>query len=56
LRFRHCRSLLVGNGIGFRPLGKVVHSDRGVSVSLVAPWDWPCYMTAILSNGAPTLY
>jgi hypothetical protein len=37
-RFRHYRSLLVGNGVGFWPLGKIVHSDQEVSVSLVTLW------------------
>jgi hypothetical protein len=34
----HCPSLLIGNGIGFRPL------DEEVSVSLMAPWEGPCYI------------
>jgi hypothetical protein len=43
-RFRHCRSLLVGNDVGFGLLGKVVHSDQEVSVSFVALWEGPCYI------------
>jgi hypothetical protein len=42
--FRQFRSLLIENGIGFRALGKIVHSDQEVSVSLVAPWERPCYI------------
>jgi hypothetical protein len=33
---------LIGNGVGFRPLGKVVHSDQEVSVSLAALWEGLC--------------
>jgi hypothetical protein len=35
---------LIGNGVGFRPLGKIVHNDLEVSVSLVTPWEGPCYV------------
>jgi hypothetical protein len=35
---------LIGNGVGFRSLGKTVHGDQEVSVSLVAPWEGPCYI------------
>jgi hypothetical protein len=35
---------LVGNGIGFRQLGKRVHSDHEILVSLVAPWERLCYI------------
>jgi hypothetical protein len=42
--YRHRRSLLVGNGVGFRPRGKIVHRDQKVSVSLVALWEGPCYI------------
>jgi hypothetical protein len=47
-RFRHCQSPLIGNGVGFRPLDKIVHSDQEVSVSLVARWEGLCYI-----NGYP---
>jgi hypothetical protein len=43
-RFHHCRSLLVGNGVGFCSLGKTVHSDREVSVSLLSQWEVPCHI------------
>jgi hypothetical protein len=32
---------LVGNGVGFRPLSKIIHSDQEVSVPLVASWKGP---------------
>jgi hypothetical protein len=35
--FRHHRGFLVGNGVGFRPLSKIIHSDQEVSIPLVAP-------------------
>jgi hypothetical protein len=54
--FHHCRSLLTGNGVGFRPLGKIVHSDQDVLVSLVASWEGPCYIDGYPFEQAPTLY
>jgi hypothetical protein len=42
--FRHCRSLLAGNGVGFRPFGIIVKCGQEVSVSLVAPWEGPSYI------------
>jgi hypothetical protein len=55
-RFLCCRSLLVGNGAGFQPLYKIVHTDKEVLASLVTSWEGPCSLIAILSNGDPTLY
>jgi hypothetical protein len=45
-RFCHCQSLLIANGVGVWPLGKTVHSNQKVSVSLVTPWEGPCYIDA----------
>jgi hypothetical protein len=42
---QHCRSLLIRNGVGFRPLDNIVHSDQEVSASLVASWEGLCYVT-----------
>jgi hypothetical protein len=42
--FWHCRSLLVWNGIGFWPFHKLVHTQQEVLVSLIAPWEGPCYI------------
>jgi hypothetical protein len=39
--FRHCQSLLVGNAVGSQPLGKTVHNNQEVFVSLVALWEGP---------------
>jgi hypothetical protein len=35
---------LIGNGVHFRPLYKIIHSDQEVSVSLVTSWEGPCYI------------
>jgi hypothetical protein len=45
-RLRDCRSVLFGNGVGFRSRRKIVHSDQEVSVSLVTPWEETCSMDA----------
>jgi hypothetical protein len=29
-RFRHCRSLLIRNAVGFWPLGKIIYSNQEV--------------------------
>lgn len=54
----HCRNLLVRKGVGFRPLGKIVHSDQEVSISFVAPWEGPCHIVrgsvVVLVHLAPT--
>jgi hypothetical protein len=42
--FHHCRSPLVGNGVGFRSLDKTVHNDQELLVSLLAQWEVPCYI------------
>jgi hypothetical protein len=49
----HCRSLLVGNGLGFRAQVKIVHSNQEVSVSLVAPWEDPCYINGCHCKWSP---
>jgi hypothetical protein len=46
---------LVGNGMEFRPLDKIVHSDQQVSVSLVAPWERPCYIDGYLFERGPVI-
>jgi hypothetical protein len=43
-RFCHCRNLSTGNGVGFQPLRKIIHSDHEVMVFLFAPWERPCYI------------
>lgn len=46
-------SLLIGNGIGLWPLGITAHNDQAISVSLVSPWEIPCYNDSYyLLNGA----
>jgi hypothetical protein len=35
---------LIENGIGFQPFCKIIHSDQEVSVSVVASWEWSCYI------------
>jgi hypothetical protein len=46
----------IRNGIGFRPLGKIVHSDQEVLVSMVASWKGPATLMIILLNKTPILY
>jgi hypothetical protein len=42
--FRHCRSLLIGNGVGFCTFREIIHSDLEVLVSLVALLEGSCYI------------
>jgi hypothetical protein len=53
--FRYCRRLLVRNGINFRPLGKVIHSDKHVSVPLAASWEEPCYIDGYSFERSPDI-
>jgi hypothetical protein len=43
-RLCYCRRLLVWNGLYFRPLCIIVHSDQKVSIFFVASWTRPCYI------------
>jgi hypothetical protein len=38
------RCLLIGNGIYFRPLSKIIHCNKEVSASLVTPWEGSSYV------------
>jgi hypothetical protein len=53
---RHRQRLLIGYGVGFQSLGKRVHSDQEVSISLSLDVKGRNTSTTILSNGPPTLY
>jgi hypothetical protein len=44
LCFHPCRSLLIGNDVGFRLLRKIIHCHQEISVSLVTPSEGPCYI------------
>jgi hypothetical protein len=35
---------LIGNGVHFRPLGKIIHCNQEESASLVTPWEGPSYV------------
>jgi hypothetical protein len=43
--FCYYRCLLIGNSVHFRPLGKIIHSDKEVSVSLVSLQEGACYIS-----------
>jgi hypothetical protein len=53
--FRYCRHFLIGNGVRFWPLGKVIHSDQEVSVSLVTSWEGPCSIDGYSFEWSPDI-
>jgi hypothetical protein len=42
--FSYHRCPLIGNGVHFRPLHKIIHCNQEVSVSLVTPREGPSYV------------
>jgi hypothetical protein len=53
--FRYFCSLFIGNAINLRPLCKIIFSDQKLSVSLVVPWEWPCYIDGYLFERNPNI-
>jgi hypothetical protein len=53
--FCYCRCLLIRNGVHFRPLGKIIHSNQEISVSLVASWERPCYVNGYSFKRSPDI-
>jgi hypothetical protein len=46
---------LIGNGVYFRPLRKIIHSDQEISVSLVASWEGSCYIDGYSFGWSPDI-
>jgi hypothetical protein len=46
---------MIGNGVHFQPLGKIIHSNQEILVSLVTPWKGPCYINGYSFEGGPNI-
>jgi hypothetical protein len=53
--FCYCRRLLIGNGVHFRPLCKIINGDQEVFVPLVAPGEGPCYVDGYSFKRSPDI-